>query len=233
MNDNSYTDSAPPPEAIDEEALRKRLVNRIAIAGVAIVALLGGLAVIDSLYVASPTAPSKTSAPALEIETTKPVEAIALSASAVAISSVAAPEPPRPEAVPTIKSEGEPEESSSPSIPVRNEKQAVAKVAEPRPAAAKPEPKSTAHTEISRPLTQAQAKLTAQTEPRFVLQMGVFKNVDNAQELLAKLKKSGIPAQIEARVQVGPFKTKAEADEARTKLTALGLDAGLLMATHH
>ena len=51
--------------------------------------------------------------------------------------------------------------------------------------------------------------------------MGVFNNVNNDQELLARLQKNGIPAQIEARVQVGPFKTKAEADEARTKLNTL------------
>ncbi len=60
--------------------------------------------------------------------------------------------------------------------------------------------------------------------------MGVFNNVDNAQELLRKLQQTGVPAQIETRVQVGPFKTRKEADEARAKLAEHGYDAGLLMA---
>lgn len=38
----------------------------------------------------------------------------------------------------------------------------------------------------------------------------------------------GIPATIEARVQVGPFKTKTEAEAARSKLTALGIETVLL-----
>ena len=49
------TDDALPEQAIsDEDALRKRLVNRISVAAVVIVALLGGLAVIDALYVPPP-----------------------------------------------------------------------------------------------------------------------------------------------------------------------------------
>ena len=43
------TDSATATPAEDDDALRKRLLSRIAVAGVAIVGLLGGLAVVDSL----------------------------------------------------------------------------------------------------------------------------------------------------------------------------------------
>ena len=39
---------------------------------------------------------------------------------------------------------------------------------------------------------------------------------------------AGIPATIEARVQVGPFKTRAEANAARAKLNALGIESVLL-----
>ncbi len=38
----------------------------------------------------------------------------------------------------------------------------------------------------------------------------------------------GVPVTIESRVQVGAFKTKAEAEAARSKLTALGVDTVLL-----
>ena len=39
----------------------------------------------------------------------------------------------------------------------------------------------------------------------------------------------GIPATIEARVQVGPFKTQAEADAARARMKELGIDSVMLM----
>jgi cell division protein FtsN len=39
----------------------------------------------------------------------------------------------------------------------------------------------------------------------------------------------GIPASIETRLQLGPFKTRAEADAARRKMLALGIDTLLVM----
>lgn len=240
MTNDMMTDTEQQPEDLDEDALRRRLINRIALAGVAIVALLGGLAVIDSMYVA-PAAPAPNiSVPTISAETSKSAETIALSAVNAQdnMSPVAAmpPEPPHPEAIPTIKSNAAMEESSSPSVPLPKQPhpqtvpaagKAAAKSSPPQELAHQEPATSSAHTPPPRPLTQG-----PQAERRFVLQMGVFNNVDNAQELLTRLQKGGVPAQIEARVQVGPFKTKAEADEARTKLKAMGLDAGLLMAIH-
>lgn len=57
----------------------------------------------------------------------------------------------------------------------------------------------------------------------------MFSSASNAGELHAKLEKAGIPSYIESRVQVGPFKTQKEADEARRKLKELGLGPGLLL----
>lgn len=221
MNEN---DTESLPEALEEEALRRRLINRIAIAGLAIVALLGGLAVIDMLYVAPSTtltnASTRSSQSTFTPEMTRPVEGVTpLSAVAVAPEEaipdaqtppVLPPEPPSPEATPSLKIRSEPEETSSPSVP-------------------SPKQVSPIVPTFSKPVQVAAA---ANTKGRqFIVQMGVFNNIGNAQELLAKLQKIGIPAQIESRVQVGPFKTKAEADAARTKLKAMGLDPGLLMAT--
>ena len=186
------------PDSLDEDMLRRRLVKRIALAGVAIAALLGGLALIDSMYVApSPSSP-KIPAPPVIADAAKPAPVATMP-----------PEPPQLQAVPTIKASAEPEESSASSTPLLRPSRTPPKPAPPHPS------------------TQG-----AQTERHFELQMGVFNNVDNAQELLAKLLKNDVPAQLEARVQVGPFKTRAEADEARAKLKAMGLNTGLLMAIH-
>lgn len=65
---------------------------------------------------------------------------------------------------------------------------------------------------------------------RFLVQVGVFSNLANAEELRAKLELAGIPAQIEARVQVGPFASREEAEQARAKLRELGVEPGMVMA---
>jgi len=62
----------------------------------------------------------------------------------------------------------------------------------------------------------------------FVLQAGVFASVQRAEELHARLTLSGVPSQIETRVQVGPFRTRREAAEAQAKLRELGIDSILV-----
>lgn len=189
-----------PPEQTDDEALRKRLLNRIALAGVAIVALLGGLAIVDSMYVSPTPAASKASLP----EPVKPVEPIAISPTIVSATTAELPEPPeppKPQAVPTLP-------------PATTEESEL-------PSSAAPEKTKTRR--------DNEAKEISSPAQGYLLQMGVFNNVDHAQELFAKLKQAGIPAQIESRVQVGPFKTKTEAEEMRAKLKGLGLDSALLL----
>lgn len=60
------------------------------------------------------------------------------------------------------------------------------------------------------------------------MQAGVFADPRRAEELHARLVLEGIPATIESRVQVGPFKDRAEAEAAREKLKAMGIDTVLL-----
>lgn len=62
----------------------------------------------------------------------------------------------------------------------------------------------------------------------FEVQLGVFTDIDNAKQLQAKLAQQGIPSHTETRVQIGPFKSRAEADRAREKLKALGVTAVIL-----
>ena len=62
----------------------------------------------------------------------------------------------------------------------------------------------------------------------FAVQAGVFADAQRAEELRAMLTLNGIPSTLEARVQVGPFKTREEAEAARQKLKALGIE-GLLL----
>jgi len=264
-------DTQQPDELLDEEdAIRRRLVNRIAIAGVMIVALLGGLAIVDALYVPPPApAPAQMAAIPSEEEAAKTEGKDAAKEDAKAetpeadkkvagdtvkeedkapttVAKVEAPEKPAPEATPSlgsktskpIKALTPPAEtkpasmasalrpgSNAPIAAAKSEPaQAVAQRQAPRPAQAY------AHNApASKPLSQAPAAM--ESSRRYLVQMGVFNNVANAEELRAKLEAAGVPAQIEARVQVGPFGSKEEAESARVKIAALGLDPGILMAT--
>lgn len=228
--------------AENDDGLRKRLLSRIAVAGVIIVGLLGGLAVFDSLNKPqAPTMPKMAAAPAeppAKAEEEKPAE----TRPAVEEKAEKPQEPP----VAAV-----PEKSETPIAPLPVDK--APKTAKPvtppataRPAAVKPTPPVAApaakpeprheiarvmpestvpkHAPPSRPLTQA-----GETARRFLVQVGVFSNHANAEDLLGRLQQAGIPAQIESRVQVGPFASRAEADAARTKLKSMGIDDGMLV----
>lgn len=55
------------------------------------------------------------------------------------------------------------------------------------------------------------------------LQVGIFAQPANAEDLKTKLEAQGFPVYIETRVQVGPFAHRKEADKAREKLKAMGM----------
>lgn len=244
---------APDTEPTAEDALKRRLLNRIAIAAVMVVGLLGSLAMFDAIYAPSqPVAtrvaalPPKQEAPARE----EPAAAIETKPADPAAAPVAEG---KPETVVVARAEEPaiPERTVSPGapplLPLPPEtlatrpltKPATGKPASIRPSepvplaaspAARPEParelaqshNAPRRAPASRPITQA-------AERQYALQMGVFSNVANAEDLRAKLELNGIPSTIEARVRVGPFATKEEADAARAKLKELGLDGGLLV----
>ncbi len=214
--------SEPNTEALpsaDEAALKKRLLSRVAIAGGVVVALLGGLAVFDAMFVTPPPAPV-AAAPAPEPAVVAAAEAPKPEAPVVAEQAVVAAAE-APAAVPERTTQAQ-----RPLTPPATARPAMIKPAE--PIAARPEPgrvPKSAATPLSRPLSKA-----VQSARQYVVQLGVFNNVTNAEELRAKLELNGIPARIEARVQVGPFASQAEAEAARDRLRALGMDAGMLMA---
>lgn len=239
------------PEAVETEqddALRRRLLSRIAVAGVAIVGLLGGLAVYDSLNKPQvPALPKMAALPSAEEAQKaedKPIEAGEQKPDEKA-------ENEKTENEKAVASESVPERTETPLAPMPADKplkaakqvtppatarQAGIRPAEPAAAPAKvdarreiarvmpEESRPTTHAPASRPLTQA-----AETARRFLVQVGVFGNHANAEELVTKLQAAGIPARIESHVQVGPFASRAEVDAARAKLKSLGLDDGMLV----
>jgi DedD protein len=210
------------PEA---STLKKRLLVRVGIAGAIIIALLATLALFESYTHEEPPLPP----PPAPIAPTSPPEAQPAPAPAPEKRAEAPVEEMKPEPV------AEPERTAPPVGPQRPvaPHREVPKAAEPAapkapeapPAAKKPEEKPRL---APSPVIEV-PRVAPGTPAGYVVQLGVFTNVTNAEELRAKLTLNSIPSQLETRVLAGPFKTKQEADAVQAKLKALGLDAGMLI----
>lgn len=227
---------------VEDDALRRRLLSRIAVAGVAIVGLLGGLAIFDSLNKpdAAPELPKMAAAPAEPVDEKKvvPEEKAEAKPEEPQKTETAVPEKSETPVAPTVAEK--PQKLAKPVTPPATGRPAAVRPSEPTPPVAKldtrreiarvmPEPRpdrgaAPPHAPASRPLTQV-----AETARRLLVQVGVFSNHANAEELVHKLTEAGIPARIESHVQIGPFASRAEADAARGKLRSMGLDEGMLV----
>ena len=91
-----------------------------------------------------------------------------------------------------------------------------------------PAPTNIANNEI--PLMPHQAILPSTGVPAasaksYIVQVGVFKSPANARALQRQLQRSGISARLETRVQLGPFRTKHDADQAIARVKKLGIEA--------
>ena len=240
--------SMPQPETGEEEALRKRLLQRSAVAAVIVAGLLVALIAFES-SVRHDEAPTKKMVQQ-EIAPT-PIERPAEDKLADATDAkpaegeAAKPEEPAAEPAPplaTKDAEPEPELSEAPQLPPRRERaltvpaqtqRATLRAGEaPAPRNNVAPEKKTAHAEptqaaqpnpASRPVSSAFDGMH-----RYLVQAGMFNNLSNAEEVRAKIESAGLPVRIEARVQVGPFASREEAERARENLRWLGLDAGMV-----
>lgn len=190
------------------------------------------------------TQPVKPAEPAPEAKPAEP-EATSAPPEAPARPEVAA-QPALPRAQSSVESRTMPLSRPQPPAPALPAAPASAPSAAPAPA---PTPPTSAPTQPPRaavpapvasqpaapvpapapaPAPAAGSTLGGRLFSGFALQAGVFSDVRLAEELHAKLTLNGIPSTLEARVQVGPFRTREEAEAARAKMKTLGIDAVLL-----
>ena len=95
----------------------------------------------------------------------------------------------------------------------------------PRPEASRP---GVSRADATRALPSRPSAALPRPLPGFTLQAGVFTDPRRAEEIHARLAQEGIPASLETRVLVGPFKNRSEAESARAKMKAMGIDALLV-----
>jgi DedD protein len=65
----------------------------------------------------------------------------------------------------------------------------------------------------------------------YAVQLGVFANAANADQLRARLTQNGIASYLETRVRLGPFSTREDALAAQERLRRLGMATGVVVAT--
>ena len=225
--------------AADPSEIKRKLAWRMGFAGLMIVGLLGGLALFDRLSAPSepePSAPQFTEpVPVAKKMITQPVTPAepAPEAAKVPSKETSTPEAtaaPVDKSAPRAEPPPRPAVAAHPALPRASQPagQAAGRAvpSQSRPAAA------AAPSRSESPVATVQPQ-PAPAPPRlfsgYALQAGVFSDPRRAEELNARLILEGIPSTIEARVQVGPFKSRAEAEAAREKMKAMGIDAVLLL----
>jgi DedD protein len=223
--------------------IKRKLAWRMGFAVLMIVGLLGGLALFDYLsnqpLDAGANAPQFTEpVPVAKKTVTQPLTPAEPLPEAKEIKDAVIPEAttaPVDKAAPKLDLPPRPEIAAQPVLP-RATQPATRVVGQVNaPAATAPSPRQLeAKTSVT---TSAPARREVEAPPLvapvrlysgFTLQAGVFADPRRAEELHAKLILEGIPSTIEARVQVGPFKTREEAEAARAKMKVLGIEAVML-----
>lgn len=233
------TAMAPPP-IIDESAQDSRRAKlRIGVAAALLVTAIGILTVLNQRR--DEQAPE-------EPETEKTVEQASISSEDME-TSAAIPEdatltttPPLPEEAAVVAPPPPPVPGKLPDIaPVTGIKTIAGPTLEEESTGASPSApyvasaaKALGKAEMSvatvrPPQTLLQSPQALPPAPKsFEVQLGVFTDLDNAKQLQTKLAQQGIPSHTETRVQIGPFKSRMEADRARAKLKAIGISAVVL-----
>jgi len=208
----------------ENEDVRKKALLRLAVAGVVTAAALGGLWWLDQ---SESKKPPVAEAPPAPIVSAPPPE-------------VAAPQTEVPETEPEVPAN---EDEAAPDEELPAEAPPPPKVSNNLPPRTQPLPQAAFPSQMTprppaataaRPTTAPASKPpTAEPLPLpqpvagkgYVVQLGVFGNPDNARELVTKLNKQGIRAHMEARVQLGPFLNRQEAERAQVEMRKLGYNA--------
>lgn len=68
----------------------------------------------------------------------------------------------------------------------------------------------------------------AAADKTYIIQVGVFTSPANAKAVQKQLKRAGMQAHLETRVQLGPYRDKREAERALSRTRKMGIDAVMI-----
>ncbi|WP_155826612.1 SPOR domain-containing protein [Laribacter hongkongensis] len=229
--------SSNEPQSPEESSPRSR--RPLLMAAAAVVVALLGWAIYQSGNEPEPARSVPTIAPSVSGKIAEaPAPAADAPPAGQTPATTAEPEPaPSPAATtePASRLPHGPAPASKPAAAPAPARTAKEPAANPAPAtkatAARPEPAPAAPArsvvmkqEAPPPVAAAPAEAQpAGTSKGYRVQLGLFSNLGNATALIQRLKAADIPVRSETRVSVGPFQTRAEAEEAMQKLKDMGL----------
>ena len=238
----------------EQRKLRIQLIWRLGIAVILVVGVLATLTWLDqdresppkmtvNTRKATPPAAEIASAPAFEPTTAPPASTEA--ASAASNTEAEIPDTPvaQPASQTSLKETSPAANPIAPTVPaaIRPALSEISKTAIPTPPAAprkssliqhetvSPYPAHLASIPTTPPISQ-QASTGIPYPPAvaathgYTVQTGVFLHSANAEKMLKQMQYAGIPAYLETRVQIGPFRSRMEADAAVRKLRSLGIE---------
>lgn len=252
---NSTPQQRPPD---GDSGLSPQIKKRIAIASGLVLVALAAIPIIDSFNTpATPPTPASTpissgriiqkdssdsaSLSLSAIDSSAPLDASAASASEPAGSSPLAPAPGSPASVtPLSPPQIQAPQPRAPAVaitsvaprsePPRRDGAVTAPVITATPAPAPAIRVPLAEKPPAPPRLPAPGIAPQGSSFGYQVQLGLFSSPDNAEKLVTDLKRHGITAHTETRVQLGPFRTRAEAEEAMQRLRALGYQPLLIPA---
>ena len=249
----------PEQTGHDEQAeIKKRAIRRLVVAGALVIATVLALAMLSRNKGEAPPVATSTAPMVAQLEPSRPTPEAPTPetpvppppAPAAGAEQAAAPAPPPPEVINPPAPAAEPAAKPPAAHPPRPQ---TAQAPAPTPAAqtpsapplaapAKPAPIAPAAAPLAQPKPAASTPVPPPAAPApskppeappakgFVVQLGLFSNPANAQQLQGRLAEHGIKAHTETRLYVGPFSDKPEAERAMAQIRALGINAVLAPA---
>jgi DedD protein len=219
----------------ENDDVRKKALLRLAVAGIVTSAALAGLWWLDRSG-GEPKSPVQATSPAPIVAAKPPTveapeidepigetESPETDLDAVVQDPAAAMEVPgEPLMQPSMAPPPPPKVSNSP----RSAPPPIHMPPPPRGDASPPPPRPTSS---QPPAAEPAPRVEPPSGKGYVVQLGVFSNPDNARELVDKLARAGVRAHLEARVQLGPFQNREEAEKARLEMRKLGYNALLTL----
>jgi cell division protein FtsN len=248
------SDNRPDPDKRPDEGgedVKRQIKKRIAIAGALVAVALAAIPILNSLNKSkvetTASNPQSSSGRIISPASSEPLGSIssaiessapAPQASEPAHAAPGLPSAPATEKTPSVAAT----QTTPPVMPTAPQTAAPFKQAKPPVTAPTVAPApATAQTPaplVPRATAKAPPAPVETAEPAvkggsfgYNVQLGLFSSLDNALKLANALKAQGIPVKTETRVHVGPFRTRAEAEETMAKLKSLGYNPLLQAAT--
>lgn len=223
----------------DEESLKVNMVKKLLFVVALILLAVGGLNIYDNF--SHPEAKKAAEpAPAPKPITAPPVQVVSAPLAVAASAPLTAAS--APQAVPASAATAAVSAAQASSLPPAAPAPQVAPLQQPAAAQqAAPLRKDVAEKKagpapvLSAPIGEikeivprgkkAAAKVQAerQTGEEYLLQVGLFASIDNAEKIVARLKARNLTPKVESRVRAGPFRDPGELEEALKKLHAAGV----------